>query len=227
MKNNKNLSSPSRLGTKVASSKIRTLTFVLEIALILILLAVWFSSESIRESKNLWIFFFYSFPAEFLIAIVPHEPVLLYFSKFYSPLAVTLVAIAGTLLAEIINYSVFSYVGNLKPFSKVRLTRWVSKTIELFNKAPFAALLVAGFTPVPFYPFRFLVVLARYPLWKYGLAIFISRTPRFFLLALLGHIYKIPDYLFPVIFIALAIPLTYPLVRSLLKKNPENRPDAT
>ena len=218
MKNNKDQSSPIPPGTKVVPSKIRTLTFVLEVALIIVLLAVWLSSESIRESKNLWIFFFYSFPAEFLIALVPHEPVLLYFSKFYSPLAVTLVAITGTVLAEMINYSVFKYVGNLKPFNRVRHTKWVSKTIELFNKAPFVALLVAGFTPVPFYPFRFLVVLARYPLPKYVLAIFLSRTPRFYLLALLGHIFKIPDYLFPVIFIALAIPLTYPLVRSLLKK---------
>lgn len=218
MKNNKNQSFPILPGTKVVPSKIRALTFVLEVALIIVLLAVWFSSDSIRESKNLWIFFFYSFPAEFLIALVPHEPVLLYFSKFYSPLAVTLVGIAGTVLAEMINYSVFKYVGDLKPFNRVRHTKWVSKTIELFNKAPFVALLVAGFTPVPFYPFRFLVVLARYPLPKYVLAIFLSRTPRFYLLALLGHIFKIPDYLFPAIFIALAIPLTYPLVRSLLKK---------
>lgn len=214
----KNQSFPILPGTKVVPSKIRTLTFILEVALIIVLLAVWFSSDSIRESKNLWIFFFYSFPAEFLIALVPHEPVLLYFSKFYSPLAVTLVAIAGTVLAEMINYSVFKYVGDLKPFNRVRHTKWVSRTIELFNKAPFVALLVAGFTPVPFYPFRFLVVLARYPLQKYLLAIFFSRTPRFYLLALLGHIFKIPDYLFPVIFIALAIPLAYPLLRSLLKK---------
>lgn len=218
MKNNKDQSSPIPPGTKVVPSRIRTLIFILEVALIIVLLAVWLSSESIRESKNLWIFFFYSFPAEFLIALVPHEPVLLYFSKFYSPLAVTLAAITGTVLAEMINYSVFKYVGNLKPFNRVRHTKWVSKTIELFNKAPFVALLVAGFTPVPFYPFRFLVVLAHYPLPKYVLAIFLSRTPRFYLLALLGHIFKIPDYLFPVIFIALAIPLTYPLVRSLLKK---------
>jgi len=227
MKNNKNLSSLITPETRVVHSKIRTITFVLEIALIIILLAVWFSSESIRESKNLWIFFFYCFPAEFLITVIPHEPVLLYFSKFYPPLTVTLVALAGTSLAEIINYSVFKYVGDLKTFSKVRHTKWVSKTIELFNKAPFAALLVAGFTPVPFYPFRFLVVLARYPWPKYILAVFLSRAPRFFLLALFGHIYKIPDYLFPVIFIALAIPLTYPLVRSLLKKNKGNRPSAS
>ena len=227
MRNNKNLTHQLSPEKKVIPSKIRTITFVLEITLILILLAVWFSSESIRESKNLWIFFFYSFPAEFLIAVVPHEPVLLYFSKFYSPLAVTLVALAGTLLAEIINYSVFKYVGDLKPFSKVRHTKWVSKTIEFFNKAPFMALLVAGFTPMPFYPFRFLVVLARYPLPKYVLAIFLSRTPRFYLLALFGHIFKIPDYLFPVVFIALAIPLAYPLLRSLLKKTKGNRLDAT
>ncbi len=218
MKNNKNQLFPILPATKAVPSKIRTLTFMLEVALILVLLAVWFSSESIRESKNLWIFFFYSFPAEFLIALVPHEPVLLYFSKFYSPLVVALVAIPGTVLAEMINYSAFKYVGDLKSFSKVRHTKWVSKTIELFNKAPFAALLVAGLTPMPFYPFRFLVVLARYPLPKYVLAIFLSRTPRFYLLALFGHTFKIPDYLFPVIFIALAIPLTYPLAKSLLKK---------
>jgi len=227
MRRNKILSTQLSSETKVKPSKIRILTFVLEITLILALLGLWLSFESIRESKNLWIFFFYNFPSQFLVAIVPHEPVHLYFSKFYSPIAVTSVASAGTLLAEIINYSVFKFVGDLKPLNRIRHTRWVSRLIELFKKAPFTALLVAGFTPVPFYPFRFLVVLARYPLWKYILAIFLSRTPRFFLLALLGHIYKIPDYLIPVIFIALAIPLAYPLVRSLLIKSKGKNPDAS
>ena len=211
-----NLLSPE---TKVAPSKFRILTFVLEITLIFALLVLWLSFESIRKSKNLWIFFFYNFPSQFLVAIVPHEPVHLYFSKFYSPLVVTAVASAGTLLAEIINYSVFKFVGDLKPFNRIRHTRWVSRIIELFKKAPFVALLVAGFTPVPFYPFRFLVVLAHYPLPKYALAVLLSRTPRFFLLALFGHIFKIPDYVLPIIFIALAIPLAYPLMRGLLKKN--------
>jgi membrane protein YqaA with SNARE-associated domain len=204
--------------TKVAPSKIRILTFVLEITLIFALLVLWLSFASIRESKNLWIFFFYNFPSQFLVAIVPHEPVHLYFSKFYSPIVVTSVASAGTLLAEIINYSVFKFVGDLKPFNRIRHSRGVSRIIELFKKAPFVALLVAGFTPVPFYPFRFLVVLAHYPLPKYALAVFLSRTPRFFLLALFGHIFKIPDYLLPVIFIALVIPLAYPVLRNLLKK---------
>lgn len=203
--------------TKAISPRIRTLIFILEISLILILLAVWLSSQTIRQSKDLWILFFYSFPSQFLIAIVPHEPVFLYFSKFYSPLSVTLVAIAGTMLAEVLNYSVFKYVGDLKPLQSVHYSTWVKKLIKLFNTAPFSALLVAGFTPVPFYPFRFLVVLARYPLLKYILAVFLSRTPRFYLLALFGHAIKIPDYILPVIFIILTIPFSYPMIKAFFQ----------
>ncbi len=208
---------PSTVRTPRAISRTRTTVFILEIGLILAILIVWLSSESIRESKSLWILFFYNFPSQFLIAIVPHEPVFLYFSKFYSPLSVTFVAIVGTSLAEVLNYSVFKYVGELKPVQNVHTSKMVNKLIILFNKAPFAALLVAGFTPVPFYPFRFLVVLARYPLLKYILAIFLSRTPRFYLLALFGYTIKIPDYLLPVIFILLTIPFSYPMIKSFLK----------
>lgn len=208
---------PSTVRTPRAISRTRTTVFVLEIGLILAILIVWLSSESIRESKSLWILFFYNFPSQFLIAIVPHEPVFLYFSKFYSPLSVTFVAIVGTSLAEVLNYSVFKYVGELKPVQNIHTSKMVNKLIILFNKAPFAALLVAGFTPVPFYPFRFLVVLARYPLLKYILAIFLSRTPRFYLLALFGYTIKIPDYLLPVIFIILTIPFSYPMIKNFMK----------
>jgi len=217
MKNIPDTRIPSKVRTHGAISRTRTIVFILEIGLILALLIAWLSSESIRQSKNLWILFFYNFPSQFLIAIVPHEPVFLYFSKFYSPLSVTCVAIVGTSLAEVLNYSIFKYVGDLKPVKNVHYSKAVKKLITLFNKAPFVALLVAGFTPVPFYPFRFLVVLARYPLLKYILAVFLSRTPRFYLLALFGHTFKIPDYLLPVIFIILTIPFSYPMIKSLLK----------
>ena len=213
---------PLAVQNRRSISRTRTIVFILEIGLILTLLVVWLSSESIRQSKSLWILFFYNFPSQFLIAIVPHEPVFLYFSKFYSPLNVTLVAIAGTSLAEVLNYSVFKYVGDLKPVQNIHYSKMVNKLIGLFNKAPFAALLVAGFTPVPFYPFRFLVVLARYPLLKYILAIILSRTPRFYLLALFGHAIKIPDYLLPVIFILLTIPFSYPMIKSFFKNKRNN-----
>jgi membrane protein YqaA with SNARE-associated domain len=216
----------SILRTHKATSRTRTTVFILEIGLILAILIAWLSFESIRQSKSLWILFFYNFPSQFLIAIVPHEPVFLYFSKFHSPLSVTFVAIIGTSLAEVLNYSVFKYIGDLKSVKNVHTSKMVSKLIILFNKAPFTALLIAGFTPLPFYPFRFLVVLARYPLLKYILAIFLSRTPRFYLLALFGHTIKIPDYLLPVIFVILTLPFSYPMIRSFLKSKRDKNDDS-
>jgi uncharacterized membrane protein YdjX (TVP38/TMEM64 family) len=202
--------------------KAKTLVFILEIIFIATLLVLWLSLEEIKSSKNLWVLFFYSFPSEFLIAIVPHEPVLLYFGKFYPPLTVAFVSVIGTVMTEAINYSAFKFMTDSNFFKKVHHSKLATKLVELFNKAPFIALLVAGLTPVPFYPFRFLVVLARYPLVKYLLAVFISRTPRFFILALGGYMIKIPDYLLIVIFIVLILAANIPLLRRYLKKNKEN-----
>ena len=202
----------------------RTLVFIIEISFILVLLILWFSSDSYQFSKSLWVLFFYSFPAEFLIAVVPHEPILLYFGKFYSPLTVALVAVSSTLLTEVLNYSTFKYVADLKAFEKVHRSKIMIRLIELFNKAPFVAIMIAGFTPVPFYPFRFMVVMAQYPIWKYILATFLSRTPRFFILAQVGHVIKIPDKWLVVLFIVFLIAIYLPLLGKW--KSRKNKMDA-
>lgn len=207
------------IGNKSRRNRIfKAFFFFLEIGIIIYLLTWWLSSDSIRNSQNLWVLFLYSFPSEFLVAIVPHEPALLYFGKFFPPLTVALVAVAGTVLTEILNYSVFKYIVDLKIFRKVRQTKFVEKTVKLFEKAPFLALLVAGLTPIPFYPFRFLVVLARYPLFKYAMAVFLSRMPRFYLIALLGHIIKFSDYLLLLFFILLLFLANIPIFRKLITK---------
>jgi len=217
MSRNKSLDSSPRKGKNSPNSKIKVFIFILEIVLIVLLLILWFSSEEIKRSKSLWVLFFYSFPSEFLIAIVPHEPVLLYFGKFYKPLTVAIVAVIGTVMTEALNYSAFKFVTDNSIFKKIHQGKMGTKIVELFKKAPFVALLVAGFTPVPFYPFRFLVVLARYPLVKYLLAVFLSRTPRFFILALAGYMIKIPDYLLIAIFIVLISAANIPLLIRFLK----------
>ena len=201
----------------------RILFFVLEIVLIGGLLIWWLSSETIRQSKSLWVLFFYSFPAEFLIAIVPHEPMLLYFGKFYAPLTVAAVAILSTLMTEAINYSVFKFVTDLNFFQKIQSTKTISKIINLFRRAPFTAILVAGFSPVPFYPIRFLVVMSKYPTWKYLSGVFLARTPRFFLLALIGHEINIPDYLLVILFAALIASIYFPVLTNYLKKKRKNK----
>lgn len=217
MESTREISTPPR-PTKKLFSKLKILVFIFEVALVAFLLVFWFSSETIQQSKNLWVLFLYSFPAEFLIAIVPHEPVILYFGKFYPALTVALITSAGTILTEAINYSVFKFVMDTKLFQKLSGKRAVSKLISLFNKAPFIALMAAGFTPIPFYPFRFLVVMAGYPVFKYLSAVFLSRTPRFFILALAGKAFNFPDWLLIALFAVLIAAANIPILKKIFQK---------
>ncbi len=199
------------------SPKWRTTIFAAEILFVLVLFVWWFSNSTAQTSRSLWVLFFYCFPAEFIIAAVPHEPVLLFFAKFYSPLVIALTSVAGTLLAETLNYTAFNYVTDLRVFKKIKEGKTIQKTVALFHRAPFLALWVAGFTPIPFYPFRFLVVFAHYPLWKYLLAVFLSRGPRFFILAEVGRLVKFPDYFLITLFIILIAVANIPLLRRFYK----------
>ena len=220
---NNNCVEPEPNSTKKKLSKTRVIIFIFEISLVAVLLLIWLTSTSIRNSKSLWILFFYSFPSQFLIAVVPHEPVFLYFSKFYAPITVTLVSVSSTVLTEIVNYSTFKFIVDLKSFHRIRYSGFIKKLIDNFNRAPFLVLWVAGFTPIPFYPLRFLVVLAHYPLYKYILAVFLSRAPRFYLLALFGHAFKIPDSWLAILFALLILVAVAPLIKKLFSKKKNSK----
>lgn len=213
---------------KGQTTPLRTLIFIGQILFVLILLVIWLSWSDLKTSRSLWVLFFYSFPSEFLIAVVPHEPVLLYFAKFYTPLTIALIAASGTLLTESLNYSVFSYVSDWNILKKFQKKKTVNKIIGLFNRAPFLAIWIAGLTPIPFYPFRFLVVMAHYPRWKYLLAVASSRTPRFFLLAWFGHEVHLSDEVLIILFIVLIVSMNLPFLRRLIwKKKAQNRGEIT
>jgi len=207
--------------TKLLYSRAKILIFILEISMIIALLAIWLSSDAVQKSKSLPVLFFYCFPSEFLIGLLPHEPILIYYGKFYSPLTVALISVLGTVLAEALNYSVFKFVKDIDLFKKIIGKKVVGKIVALFNRAPFTAVLIAGFTPVPFYPFRFLVVMGRYPVQKYLFAVFLSRAPRFFILAQIGYSFNVPGYFLIALFVVLIITVNIPLVGNLLKKDRE------
>jgi len=203
-------------GRQVNITAGRTLVCALEIGIMLALLAVWLASESVRSSGHLAVLFFYSFPSEFLVGLVPHEPILLYYGGLYRPATVALVAVAGTVLAEMLNYSVFSFFTGTDRYRLLRGRKTVDSIVRLFGRAPFIAILVAGFTPVPFFPVRFLVVMGNYPIMKYALGVFLSRAPRFYILALVGDTFRIPGYVLAALFAGLLILAYTPLVRSAL-----------
>ena len=198
--------------------RLRAAVVGLETAFVIILIVLWLTVQGLHHSNSLWVLFFYCFPSQFLLAALPHEPVVLYFGKFYHPIVVALVATAGTVLVEAINYSVFKYLADFKAMAKVVHSRIVVKFVSLFKKAPFASLWIAGLLPIPFDPFRFLVVLGRYPLPAFLLAVFTSRLPRFFLLAFLGNRLVIPNGVIIGLFAVLVAVAVVPLVREFLRK---------
>jgi membrane protein YqaA with SNARE-associated domain len=194
------------------------------VALVLGLLAVWLASEAVRAADHLGILFLYSFPSEFLVGLVPHEPVLIHYGRSHPAWVVAAVAAVGTVLAEAFNYSIFGYVYERPSLQGVADKPVIRSVVELFERSPFAAIVVAGFSPVPFFPVRFLVVMTAYPLARYLAGVALSRTPRFFILAALGGLFEIPSGALAALMVVLLATVNLPALAGLLSREPGGRP---
>ncbi len=200
------------------SPRIRKSIFIGELVFVAALFVIYFSSQSLQSSRHLWVLFLYSIPGNFLIDVIPYDPAVIFFARFHEPIIIAFVGVAGILASEIINYTFFEYIVDRKFFDKILKHKFIVKLIRLFNKAPFWTMLIVAFTPVPIYPFRFLVVMARFPLLKYLLALLIGRLPRLYLIALFGHRVVLPGYVYLIIFIVLSLIMYIPLVKLIPKK---------
>jgi len=194
----------------------RIVLILCEIGVVLGLMAVWFFVEGVQESTNLWILFFYSFPSEFLVGLIPHEPVLIFYGAYHSPWVVALVAVVSTVMAEGLNYHFFGLFYGMPTLRRAFEKKEVEKVADFFNRMPFTAILFCGFTPVPFFPVRFLVVITGYPAWKYLLGVFLSRAPRFYLLALFGMFFEVPKLILAGLFVGMLFLVNIPAVSKVL-----------
>jgi len=195
------------------NSKLRILIVVAEILMVSALLFVWFFSEEVRSSKNLLVLFFYSIPAGFLVGLLPHEPILLFFGQSHPALTVAGVFLLGWLLAERLNYSFLGLFGDMGLFETLGRKRLVARLLELFAAAPFWTLVAAAFLPIPFFPFRLLVVMEGYPVWKFLLAVAVARGPRYLIVAAVGHMLHIPGWILVGLFLVLLGLILVPLMR--------------
>jgi membrane protein YqaA with SNARE-associated domain len=200
------------------SRRQRNILLITESTFVILFIVVWLASGLLQKSTNLLVLFLYSFPSEFLMAVLPHEPVLIYFGKSFSPATVMAVALSSTLLVELTNYYAIGHLFDLRAFQKIKASPLVNKAVRLFLKAPFPALVFFAFAPIIFYPFRFLTVLSKYPARKYILAVALGRGPRFFLLALLGSRVDVPISALILFTLSLFLMGAVPYTRSYLKK---------
>ncbi len=147
--------------------------------------------------------FAYAFLSNVALAVVPHEPAVLWAGPRLGVWPTALAATAGTVLAAWVDHALFvplvTRLEERRGAAPGRLQRW-------FARAPFAILAASGLTPLPFFPFKALAFTARYPLGRYCGAVAAGRLPRYLLLAWLGVAVHLPTALIIALFVLLMIP---------------------
>ena len=145
------------------------------------------------ELRHLALLGLYEIPCQ--LVSLPLEPYLLYAATLYDVWLVTLVTTLGCAVGGVLDYLVFGPMlahGSMRPRYENR--RWFHKALALFRKAPFWTLVLTGYTPIPFAPFKLLSIAAGYPVPRYVVALVLARAPRYYLVAWLGYVIQPPGW---------------------------------
>src|ERR1043165_9221096 len=137
--------------------------------------------------------FGYAFLSNVALAVVPHEPAVIWFGPRLGVVTTALIATAGTAAAAWTDHRLFAArISRLTRYSAAVSTppvalRWVVR-------GPVAVIALSGITPLPFFPFKVLAFAARYPRERYVAAVAAGRLPRYLLLAWLGMTVRLPPW---------------------------------
>jgi hypothetical protein len=163
--------------------------------------------------------FGYAFLSNVALAVVPHEPAVIWYGARLGIVTTTLVASAGTVLAALVDPRMFvpliermaarRSVGRGEPRTAPASPPFPER---VFRHFPFAVIVLSGLTPLPFFPFKALAFAIGYPIGKYACAVAARCVPRYALLAWLGNVVRVPMWLF----IALSALLMIPSLRMVL-----------
>src|SRR5437879_371245 len=133
--------------------------------------------------------FGYAFLSNVALAVLPHEPAVIWYGARFGVWPATLVATAGTVAAALVDHQIFV------PLIRRAAARRPSRPADpgptargwprLFARAPFAVIALSGLTPLPFFPFKALAFTTGYPLGRYLVAVAARSVPRYALLAVL------------------------------------------
>jgi membrane protein YqaA with SNARE-associated domain len=154
------------------------------------------------DLSGLFLFWVYSIPSNSIVP-VPHEPGLLYFAKYYDPLWIAVAGCLGTGVAAFADYGVVEVAMRHPKINGAREARLFKWSVKWLMRYPFATCFVFSATPLPIYVVRILAPASHYPVGRYVAAIMLGRFPRFYLVAWLGHLFKLPTWSLVAMFVLL------------------------
>ncbi len=138
--------------------------------------------------------FLYSIPSNSAVSVFSHEIALYDYGSHQAIPLTVLSATLGTFVAAWLDWNVFVPLLDWNRIATYRGNRVYGYCIDRFAKTPFVMLVIAGFTPIPFFPFKFLAFSMKYPLARYLAAVTVARAPRYLLLAWLGSVAPVPPW---------------------------------
>ncbi len=152
------------------------------------------------------VLFAYAFLSNVALAVVPHEPVVIWYGANWGVWSTAVVATAGTAVASVVDHRVFAPLVGRVATQPLVVSGMVGKIRRLFSRAPFAVLALSGLTPLPAFPFKAVAFAERYPRGRYVAAVVAGRFPRYVLLAWLGFVLSVPNWVFVVLFLLMLLP---------------------
>jgi membrane protein YqaA with SNARE-associated domain len=123
------------------------------------------------------------------------EPLIMEAAKYEGAVLVTLVATAGYMYMEYVNWRVYAWVLSWDRLADLQSRRSVRWGIENFARAPFWTVVVFAFTPLPFFVIRALAILHRWSVRRFMVATIVGRMPRVFFYAWFGGLLRVPTWI--------------------------------
>lgn len=140
------------------------------------------------------------------LAVVPHEPIVLWYGARYGIWITAAVATLGTMAAAWVDHRVFVPLIQRVQHRAFFAQGSIGWLRARFHRVPFLVLAVSGVTPLPLFPFKAMAFAEHYPRDRYVAAIAVGRFPRYVLLAWLGVVVQVPTWMLVVLFALMILP---------------------
>ncbi len=147
---------------------------------------------------------------------IPTLPPIAFTAKAYPPVVVAFVGALGTVIAYVIDYAILGWLFRHHHVKKVRDIHLYRKLLKYFDKYAFLTVTAAALLPIPVDVVRLLAISRAYNYWKYLLAAFVGRFPRYLILAYVGKELSVKWIL--IIFIVTSLPAIVKFLSDIIKK---------
>lgn len=150
-------------------------------------------------------------------------PTLLYYGKLHAPWEVALLGSASSAAGSAVQLLVMRWAISSRHRWMARFTpsrERIEASVRQYPSASFLALLLARATPMPDAPLKVVAAVVEYPVRLYTLAVFLGALPYFYVLAMLGREFRVPNWALIVAVALLALGLVVDRLRIRSRARP-------